>query len=699
MAASPSATSTGDGGDGAEVAHLTLLIIGAALAYVGRAIGAKVLSCITNYCCNSCCELDTSDDFLQLLIQGSKNGESGVTTSAIEGFSLTFDQAAKRLRMNRCMSLTVGALRLVFFHWSQPVAYCVALWWYYSKLPQLQLYLGLIVGVREVLYMILTIVCLFQNPAFLLVDSTATYRSSPWNLVLYVVAPEKYVFFCLGASSIIFLGLLVIFDLVGVAALVAAIMSQVMPAPLMVGYSITTLGGFLIIFLVIIPNLNLSCCEPSLAQKVNLVTHGQARFSTLDLSDGTVLPDRGLLGAIKRNTTITELNMKNIDLSDDLLGVLAESLRSNKTLLELEMDYSLMGTEALLTLYSTNHRALPSVLSLRSCGLNVADAFRISKLLVANSTLRVLDLADNRDIGDDGVCALAHAVSASNNDDEALSLTGLDLSGCSISDRGASALYKALADSNIGPLKLSWLLLYDNPEMSKSLHRKLLSARSTLAVGLKRSTEMSNRTESLSTTSSTEERLLPQVRATSSSVHQNDEKRKDRSRHHARILTVSTLELTWEIQLQQLMAMVNATPKELKLMLERDFVYTKISFVGAAKYRKLKRNAHRLLTSFQYLYGSKSKSNKSVARKKSQQLTEFLNMQETERAMFKKLVEALASGNRSKGERKPPSSNFEERVLRACRSSSALLGGDAPSNLYGTAAGSTGAAKTSVEDV
>lgn len=693
--------SSTSGGNG-EVTHLALLVAGAALAYVGRAIGGKLLNCATNYCCTSCCELDTGDEFLQLLVQGSANGDSGVDVGAIEGHSLTFDEAAARLKMNRCMARTTSALRLVFFHWSQPIAYCVALWWYYASLPKLQLYLGLIVGVREILYLLLTFACLFRNPAFLLVDSTATYRSSPWNLVLYVVAPEKYVFFCLGASSIIFLALLVLFDLVGVVALCAAVLSQVMPIPLMIGYGITTLGGFLIIFLVVIPNLNLSCCEPSLAQKVDLVTHGHSRFLALDLSDGTVRPDRGLLGALRREKTLKELNLKNTDLTQDLIELLAGSLKTNTTLLELEMDYTLLGTEALLTLFSTNHRALPTVLSLRNCDLTVADAFRISKMLAVNTTLRVLDLANNPDIGDQGSCALAHALSKGgygNADNESTGgnksegsgsdgvksnasageqslMTGLDLSNCGISDKGAAALAKALEPSpRGGSPNLAWLFLYDNINITERMRRQMLTIRSSLAVGLRRSTNNVGGRGATSSTGLIDEayQLLPGI-VTEDESHP-DLQIKRRRRRHARILTVSTQELTWEIQLQQLMVMSGATPKELKLMLQRDFVFTKVSFFGAAKYRRLKKRAKRLLTRFQYLYGSKTRD-KNARRKLSQRMMDQSENEARERQIFKALVDGLSSRSTKPGDAAAllPSSHFDEKVLRACRSSSALLG-------------------------
>ena len=172
-------------------------------------------------------------------------------------------------------------------------------------------------------------------------------------------------------------------------------------------------------------------------------------------------------------------------------------------------------------------------------------------------------------------------------------------------------------------------------------------------------------------------------------------------RRHARVLTVSTQELTLEIQLQQLMAMSRATPKELKLMLARDFIYTKVSFVGAAKYRKLKKRAKRLLTHFQHLYGSKTRDKKAM-KNSSQRMIDVLNVESHDKATFKALVDSLASNGNQNGEAGTPgpSSHFEEKVLRACRSSSALLGRSPSTQHYDTVSirysgeTNTGTAKT-----
>ena len=137
---------------------------------------------------------------------------------------------------------------------------------------------GVGVAVREALYFLSTCVCLWTNPAFLLVDIGATVRSDeevhenpagngyPF-LLLYVVAPEKFVAMALfgwgnhdeipllgcgdraWAGGLYSVGCLLL-DVCSVGALVAGLVSARLPAGLAIGYTATAvamlsfLGGF-----------------------------------------------------------------------------------------------------------------------------------------------------------------------------------------------------------------------------------------------------------------------------------------------------------------------------------------------------------------------------------------------------------------------------------------------------------------------
>ena len=175
-----------------QLVHLISLVGVCILGYVGRAVGTKVLSCLSNTCCKGYCNTSQTE-FMDALIIGTKDGQSGVTLAAVEGHAMSWKEAAKRLKLNYCAAMTVSILRLVFFHWTQPIGYGIALYIYYHRLPQLQLILGCVVLFREVAYIVLTLVAVVLNPAFLLVDSTATFQSSGWNLLLYIICPEKFV--------------------------------------------------------------------------------------------------------------------------------------------------------------------------------------------------------------------------------------------------------------------------------------------------------------------------------------------------------------------------------------------------------------------------------------------------------------------------------------------------------------------------
>ena len=539
------------------------------------------------------------------------------------------------------------------------------------------------------------------------------------------------VYFCLGTSTNVPLLILVLCDLSGIAALVAAIVSGITPVPLMIGYSITTLGGLAAMFIILLLPVVKGCgFEPSTKLIMMSIVNGTSQHKRLDLSAAPDIMDvMGVLGALKRNIHLEYLNLRNVDefvnasnsagacsdgngnnnsqLSDSVRGIniLADSLTTNRTLLELDMDWSILGTEAISKLYSTSHTSLPTMLCLRECSLNVADAFRLSNAVRCCQTLQVLDLAHNH-LGDEGTAAIASAVI------EAIALRGLDLSHNQIGDCGANALAMAVQ----GNTSLSWLFLYGNDDITEENGiRSLLDAaagKPELAIGIRqveveqtrnestygRTTDRRGSSYGTGTPNDVRVRVLSinnnnnnnknnetkrtseefcSVKLDAATAEESHHQRKRRKGKHVR--SFSTLELTWEIQLQQLMALAPCTPKELKMMLERSFVYTKVNVFGANKYRKLKKNAHRLLRHFQNLIGSrpskKGKTNKkaTAATASAQNLIRLAaNQEAAQRLQFRALLNRLISGKK-KDISELPSSAVPEIMLLKMKSSRALL--------------------------
>lgn len=173
-------------------------------------------------------------------------------------------------RQSHCSALGKAILRLSFWHVAQPVTYFVVLAVNALYIDGLQLWLGLAVGIREVIYLAATLLAAVVHPAFLAIDVAATVRQLP-NVhgnyfgrglpffSLYVASPDKFVVTVLAHALLkrgsripfvfgVFSG---IFDLCGVAALSAGFASGVMPLELAIGYMVTTLSalGLMVSFL------------------------------------------------------------------------------------------------------------------------------------------------------------------------------------------------------------------------------------------------------------------------------------------------------------------------------------------------------------------------------------------------------------------------------------------------------------------
>jgi hypothetical protein len=180
------------------------------------------------------------------------------------------------------LAYCIAGARLAFWHWLQPVLYFVVFACETDDIDDLQKWLGKAVWVREFLYLFETIMCVFVNPDFLMIDVMAckndpgnqSRRLAPsfqehlsgklmtgWGFVMmYVLSPEKFVVWAtfdkggvggekgLLRNFLLFVG--VILDFAGIAALIVGFQSNSMPMALAVGYGATAVGGVCFVILV-----------------------------------------------------------------------------------------------------------------------------------------------------------------------------------------------------------------------------------------------------------------------------------------------------------------------------------------------------------------------------------------------------------------------------------------------------------------
>ena len=92
---------------------------------------------------------------------GGKTAASGVGQSS-------WDDARRALRLKPRQAIAVAIAKLLLWHWSQALAYLwVFLGVYYCELDGMQQHLGSLVAVREIVYMLTTIVAAIFCPAYL----------------------------------------------------------------------------------------------------------------------------------------------------------------------------------------------------------------------------------------------------------------------------------------------------------------------------------------------------------------------------------------------------------------------------------------------------------------------------------------------------------------------------------------------------
>ena len=137
---------------------------------------------------------------------GKVKAADGLCLDYVLQTRISWADACTMARLQRNTSArVVGFLRLVLWHWLQPLAYFFAVLAYVDELTGLQLWLAAIVAVREVIYVVLCVVGLAVNPAYLLVDTAETWRRrfAPTAIafsLLFVLSPEKFVWLAVVAG-------------------------------------------------------------------------------------------------------------------------------------------------------------------------------------------------------------------------------------------------------------------------------------------------------------------------------------------------------------------------------------------------------------------------------------------------------------------------------------------------------------------
>ncbi|CAE8587984.1 unnamed protein product [Polarella glacialis] len=174
------------------------MVVGFLTSYVLRATSGALEAWLRKSC--------------HLCICGRGHGSAAVLASER---SLTWLEAKARLDATEDLPLlALAGLRLVFWHWLQPVAFALLLYsWsddvYFgsdSSSPggsgRLQAVLACAVLVREILYFVCSVLAAAKRPAFLLIDVAATWRSgAKGEAIASVLMPEKFLgWYLLGAA-------------------------------------------------------------------------------------------------------------------------------------------------------------------------------------------------------------------------------------------------------------------------------------------------------------------------------------------------------------------------------------------------------------------------------------------------------------------------------------------------------------------
>lgn len=179
-------------------------------------------------------------------------GAPGPTMEQVWDRAMTWGDAVRKMGMRRECAIALAVVRLLCWHWLQPLMYAITLYAYGDQIDHTQLVLGSIVAAREVLYALLVLVALVVNPVFLLMDLRATwyvYSEQPLLRVLcvtaYGFAPSKVMWMTViprdSHPTVVAVGngLTTLLDMCSIGALVAGLVKHRLPLALGVGYVVT----------------------------------------------------------------------------------------------------------------------------------------------------------------------------------------------------------------------------------------------------------------------------------------------------------------------------------------------------------------------------------------------------------------------------------------------------------------------------
>lgn len=176
-------------------------------------------------------------------------GESHVT--ADEAHSTNWQQALDKTGLGFAEALAWAGIKLLLWHLLQPFVFLVVAMATWPGLGRGQRVGVVILGIREVIYAIATVLLVAGRPSFLLVDTIASIDSDPYHAMLYVFAPDVTIARTLGGVSELQngAGLLefLIKLLLAPASLVVLIIGIVTsyPTPLLAACITPAVGGFL----------------------------------------------------------------------------------------------------------------------------------------------------------------------------------------------------------------------------------------------------------------------------------------------------------------------------------------------------------------------------------------------------------------------------------------------------------------------
>jgi Ran GTPase-activating protein (RanGAP) involved in mRNA processing and transport len=150
---------------------------------------------------------------------------------------------------------------------------------------------------------------------------------------------------------------------------------------------------------------------------------------------------RQIASALKENTTLTSLDLEQIGIGDKGVSQIAEILKENTTLIRLNLGGNKIRGEGGIQIASAlkKNKTLTH-LRLQKNNINGEAAIQIASALKENTTLTRLDLGENN-IGNKGACQIASALKKNTT------LTSLNLEQIGIGNKGARQIALALKEN------------------------------------------------------------------------------------------------------------------------------------------------------------------------------------------------------------------------------------------------------------